>query len=592
MKRLNISLIIVLFSVIGIFNSCNDALDLKNISNYDPADVWNNLETSQFYVNNMMSSTLGGGWGFDGGWSDESSQYILVDAVNESNGTMKSWSYGTVRRINIGLQEAEHGAMNDDDKSIIMGQLQFLRAVLYFRMTFTHGGVPIIKHPQEVDEDLYVFRNTTAECFDFIIEDLDAAIGSKMRDRAIGGYYGGLSKAAAKALKGRVLLYKASPMFNPSNPWGNSYWNDAYSANKTAYNDLKTLGFNLLPSYGDLFDDQNGSDFENDEYILTKILKYPNSSRGWAAKTLRPLSQTEGSTGANQPTWEHVEKYPMLDGSPIGTSSKYAYSVDNYFENRDSRFYENIYYNACIAEFQIISGRRQYNTGDLGTAGPAGAMEDYLRIDTDNGYNRTGFFPKKGIQEENINALTTNNDIDFPFIRLAEVMLNYAEAANETGHMDEALDMLKLIRMRAGIEAGGDGNYGIDASSKEALRAVIQNETAIELMNEGFRFNNMRRWRRLSDWNGQEKHMLYARVKPEYWVVIGQELVAGKDAKLFELLPEDFTYEVLPFVDASGNTNQVLPDTYYFFPIRVNEIETNDNIEQNVGWGGTFDPTL
>jgi len=487
--------------------------------------------------------------------------------------------------------------MSEEEKSRIKGQLFFLRAWIYFKMVFRHGGVPIIKHPQTSDEDLYVFRNSTAECFDFIIDDLKAALASSINDRSTGGEYGMIDKAAVYAFMGRVILYKASPLFNPDNFWNNATWMEAYEVNKTALNYLNEKGFKLLNHYDDLFDDKKGLDFQNDEYILTKILKYPNSTMGWRTREIRPLSVSNGGTGADQPVWEHIEMYPMIDGKVPGQSSKYAYSINTFFENRDPRFYKNIFYNGSLAGFADYGDEmRLYTTDDLGSLGYPGQQDDALRAPDVNhrSYNRTGFFPKKPIMVENSLGEIEHNDKDFPFIRLAEVMLNLAESANETGNQEEAIEILKLIRSRAGIEPGDDGNYGIGFTNRDSLRKIIQNERAVELYLEGFRFNDMRRWRRLSEWHNKPKHALYARVKENLWLDTNRSgFIEGKNPAKFELLPSDFTYEIIEFVAENGLRKQSLPDSYYFFPIQLKHLELNHNLDQNIGWdNGTFDPTL
>ena len=72
-------------------------------------------------------------------------------------------------------------------------------------------------------------------------------------------------------------------------------------------------------------------------------------------------------------------------------------------------------------------------------------------------------------------------DIDYILMRFAEVMFIYAEAANENGHSDVAIDLLKQIRKRAGIEAGADGLYGLKVGSREEIRQAILDERHIEL---------------------------------------------------------------------------------------------------------------
>ena len=72
-----------------------------------------------------------------------------------------------------------------------------------------------------------------------------------------------------------------------------------------------------------------------------------------------------------------------------------------------------------------------------------------------------------------------------------------------------------------------------------------------------------------------------------------QNLTADDIAKgnAFELLPEDFTYEVVELI-TNGPKEMVMPESYYFFPIQLTHINQNSNLEQNVGWGGNFNPEL
>lgn len=576
------------------YQGCNDALDLRNIGAYDPGDIWNKAETAQFYVNDLISLTLGGGWENVNGWTDECSRQVALDAVTIDNTARKAWPYQTIRRINVGFEELEAGDMSDLEKSQIRGQLHFLRAYIYFNMVVHHGGVPIITHPQSADEDLHVTRNSTAETFQFVIDELDNALATDMLERGQGANYGRLSKAAVHAFKGRVLLFKASPQFNPGNPWDNAFWQEAYAANKAAYDELSAMGFALMPSYSDIMGDTKGQVYENEEYILKRILQFPDAVMGWRPREIRPLSESTGATGADQATWDFVKLYPMADGFPIGESPNYVYDIDTYFENRDPRFYATLYFNGGLAEISNKPGRRQYTTDDIMAFLPPGQEDDVMRdallgVGT---WGRTGFFPKKQIMEQNTVQEVQENDKDFPFIRFAEVILNLAEAANETGRQAEAIDMLRLIRDRAGIEPGADNNYGMDVSSRTALRQVIHNERAIEFAYEGRRFWDMRRWRRLHEWHEEPKRGLYARVRDELWTDASKTELVRNPAN-FELTPEDFTYEEVVLEVPGADPLSYFPESYYFFPIRLAELELNNQLEQNIGWaGGTFNPTL
>ena len=110
-----------------------------------------------------------------------------------------------------------------------------------------------------------------------------------------------------------------------------------------------------------------------------------------------------------------------------------------------------------------------------------------------------------------------------PLIRFAEIMLSYAECCNEyfgpdftedLGETDDSKGMgpykvLKLLRRRAGIEAGSDGMYGLKAGmSKEEMREAIRNERRIELAFEGFRFFDVRRWMIADQTENKDMHGL------------------------------------------------------------------------------------
>jgi hypothetical protein len=86
--------------------------------------------------------------------------------------------------------------------------------------------------------------------------------------------FGKIDGCFATAFKAKVLLYKASPQFNPSNKWDNAYWKEAYAANEAAYNKLKGLGYALTPDYANIFLNERGPEVVS--LLLTPIrIKQP-----------------------------------------------------------------------------------------------------------------------------------------------------------------------------------------------------------------------------------------------------------------------------------------------------------------------------
>ena len=183
-------------------------------------------------------------------------------------------------------------------------------------------------------------------------------------------------------------------------------------------------------------------------------------------------------------------------------------------------------------------------------------------------------------------------DIDYILMRFVEVMFIYAEAANEMGHSDVAIDMLKQIRKRAGIEAGADGLYGLKVANQEQIRQAILDERHIELCYEGHRFWDLRRTRNMMKLAGWTKHGIEAiPINPDGTDMDLTE--AKKKADAFELTTGDFRYSILqvPFNEAAER-EFVIEESFYFFPIQKVNLDENPNLEQNNNWGGTFNPTM
>lgn len=573
----------LLVGLLLVVSGCDNVLDeVDDLSNYPAQGTFNDVQTVNAYLAALYGSTFTG-WPLNSGnYADESGAIIGPDWITPNNGTMKYWPYDIIRRVNILLKELPTGTVPEEDKKVLLGQAKFIRAYLYFKMVYYHGGVPIIKTPQELTDELNVARNSTAECFDFIMEDLEEAIAA-LPPKFSGKDFGRIDKAAAMAFKGRVALYKASPQFNPSNPYDNAFWAESYQANKAAKDFLDANGYGLLDNYTAVFETS-----EHKENIFTVVYKTPVKSNARGEDAVRPLSESKNATGGDQPIWALAQAYPMLDGKmPGDPASKYAYDDQRFWENRDPRFAATLVWNGAVYPLSAKAGRRQYTMTNI-----AQSVDAFGYVVQGESHYRTGLFCRKGIMEELPPALVNTNDLDWPEIRYAEVLFNYAESANETGRPAEAIQALKAIRARAGIEPGGDGLYGLQPGmSRQQLREAILQEKYIEMAFEGKRFWDLRRHRQLDRLDGMRKYGVMATLVngKTYDAVTPADINA---ASKNELLPENFTYQVVELI-TNGPKQMSMPERYYFFPIQLNHIDRNPNLKQNTGWeGGTFDPTL
>lgn len=560
------------------FSGCN-VLDTEDLSNYGP-DVWNDSKLTSAFLTDIYGNVLNLGWPLDGGNSDECIGILGKNAVQPNNGSFKFWPYSSIRNINTLLKNIEIGTLPESEKNSMKGQAYFMRAYQYFKMVRLHGGVPIIKEPQSLEDDLNVKRNSTAECFDFILSDLNEAI-KLLPVKNSGNDYGRIDQCIVTSFKSRVLLYMASPQFNPSNPYDNKYWEEAFVVAKTAKDLLDQNGYGLIDNYTDVFETK-----KHKEIILPVIYSNPSKVNGRSEASVRPLSESKDATGGDQPTWGLIESFPMKDGKKIGESDKYPYDVQTFWKDRDPRFDATIVYNGSLYELSGKTGRRQYTT-----PGIAYSTDAFGYNIQGEHHDRTGLFCKKGIMEELPAAQVRLNDIDWPEIRYAEILFNWAETANENGSTAEGYETLIAIRKRAGIESGVDNMYGLKTGmSREEMRMALLDEKRIEFCFEGQRFWDLRRHRMLHTYlNGQHKYGILANLKKG----INMD-DAMKRAANYTLMPNEFDYEIidLHFQNQTSEDAMYMPETYYFFPISKEEIEKNPNLEQNKDWGGSFDPTL
>ena len=470
------------------------------------------------------------------------------------------WYYEDIRNINMLFEKLENNeAIDTETCTSLKAQASILRAWRYFCMVRVYGGVPMILLPQKLTDDLLVSRNKTSECIDIIIKDLDYAY-ENLPWSWTGDDLGRATKAAALALKGRVLLYYASPQFNPDNRMDR--WEAAYKVNKQAKEELEANGYGLYASYEKIWYDEM-----NREVIWGRRYQEPGATNKWNAAT-RPLSEAQNYTGANHPTLEMVESYPMVTGIPITESKEYDPVL--YWKNRDPRFNVTIAYNSCIWELSGKSGRKQWT---------------YVGAELNNP-TATGFYCRKAVEPSYTSYYTERSSTDWIEIRHAEVLLNYAECAAMSGKTEEAYDVLKTIRARAGILAGNNGMYGLkEGLSSEQMVDAIMLERKLELSFEGKRYWDLRR-RRLfeAELNGKVRHGVLPKLNiPE------EEFNKIKDTVDFENNYATYFRDSLVILDKNFAID--FKDNYYFYAIPNKYLETNSKMEQTQGWsGGTFNP--
>jgi hypothetical protein len=580
-------------------SSCEKVLDKTNLGSIDPNLVYSdstlaNLNLSYVYDNNLPAwfgqSTIGLGATNPTGLTEESyaDNIFTQGAVQVSDVTdfgtalAANNNYGRIRFVNSFLRDVKGGTLPQRTKDRLRAQAQFFRAWRYFDLVRVYGGVPLVFTTlNAVGDDArsktYLPRNTTTDCYKAIVADLDSAIAALPAKWAASADWGRINKGSAAAFKARVLLYAASPQFNPGDDAAK--WQAAYAASQQAQSLLSGAGYALHASYDQLW----FQEVNNPEAVLVTSF---NTSTGDQTKknnqydnSTRP-SYTGTSGGSNAPTWEMAKAYPMLDGKLPGVSTKYTYNDQLFYKNRDPRFDKTIAYNGCTWP---LNGNTAYKLW---------TYFDASNKTTEAKASSTGFYCRKAINPTAAISDAQYVGTDWIEIRYAEVLLNLAESACGVGNLSLAMDQLKAIRKRAGLEAGADGNYGLQAGmSRAQMFDAILFEREIEFAFEGKRFWDLRRYKRLES-------VMNVQVNRRHKVVITlkstapSNFAATRDGlNLDQVYTDYFTlnFGSTAVLDTKGNGINYLP-SYYFFAIPQSAIDNNPSLKQNNNWGGSFDP--
>jgi hypothetical protein len=372
-------------------------------------------------------------------------------------------------------------------------------------------GVPIILEPQGANADFNQPRASFEDCMKQLYSDLakaeemlpldyddianaqqiPAKYGTSLSredyNRVFGSAFRGfLTGRIAMSIRAQAALLAASPAYGSGN---NTTWADAAKYAAAVINlkgGLSAMAPNGLTWYTNTGEIDALSDGSNPPEIIWR--------NNWSLN--RDLEQanfppTLFGNGRINPTQNLVDAFPMANGYPI-TDPASGYDPKAPYTNRDPR----------LKTFILVNG---------GTAGPSsttitttadGQTNDALnKVETST---RTGYYLRKLLRQDvNLNPTSANNQKHYtPHIRYTEILLIYAEAANEawgpagTGENTySAYDVIKAIRQRAGIGKNTNDPYLESAKgSKETMRALIRNERRLELCFEGFRFWDLRRW--------------------------------------------------------------------------------------------------
>lgn len=603
--KLYIKLSLVCLSLLSLA-SCKKVLEKQDLKTIPGDLIFNDSTLAVLNVDYIYSQNLPN-WAGNVGGSVSGNAAILSDEVfGESKffeGTLTANdvtdigtgldvnnNYGKIRSINDFIRDIDAGTIPLATRNRMKAQVLFFRAYRYFDLIRLYGGVPLVLTSlpaigDQAKEEAKLPRNTTSDCMKQIVRDLDTAIKylpGRWNDPS--SNWGRITRGAAAAFKGRVLLTYASPQFNPEDL--QSRWQDSYNANLQAYTLLTASGFGLAASYENMW--FPASEVANPEAVF--VTGYNNSTGDQVRKnngydrSTRPSYLGTGG-GSNQPTWQMVQAYPMKDGKKIAESGKYAYNQQLFYKNRDPRFNATIAYNGATWR---INGNSNYRLWTYFVANKT----------IEQKATASGFYCRKAIDP----VVSAANDqyigTDWMEIRFAEVWLNLAESAagiNKTSQSDESYKGLIEIRKRAGIEPGTDVLYGLKAGmTRQELFDAILYERQIEFAFEGKRFWDLRRRKLIeSVLNGTRRTKIQVNLKTGAGIPTAAEFANPNSPKFRDVTDLDLAYtNYFELVESNLDTKYQInwkPD-YYFFGIPASSVANNPNLQQTSTWGGSFNP--
>lgn len=449
--------------------------------------------------------------------------------------------YTNIRRVNLLLTKLPTAPFAPATRIRMAAEARFLRAFYYYNMVSVFGGIPLVgDRIFDINDLIDLPRNTFEESIDYIVQELDAAAQTLAPVVYRDIDFGRITEGACMALKSRVLLYAASPLFNgglndvPAElaslvgypTYDKARWQAAATAAEAVINSHK------YALYVDN-DTRPGNGFYqvflkrmNSEYILA----YNRSTQ----KELEAyyLPPTRSGSSVMKPTHNLAAAFPMRDGKPIDEST--LYDPKNPYANRDPRFNYSIIYNG-LSYVSNTGPKTTIYTYMSSGSNPVNPTNDAY---TPNNYT-TGYYSRKMLDENLATNTVGSTERGWPLIRYAEILLNYAEAINEAGFPERAYDKLKELRERAGILPGTDLLYGLKAGMDVAqMRAVIQNERRIELAFEDHRFNDIRRWMIAENvLKGFNKTIIITRNDDAFTYLVGSALRPLNFRKAMYLLP-------------------------------------------------------
>lgn len=551
---------------LSLFSSCDRGLlDDMPLNKKSAYDIFKDSTRVDDFVLGLYTYLPGVYNRFDGeamlsSATDESTQCKAMHGVRSFNdGSLQPTShpdmiwadaYAGIRQANLLLDNigSLYASTSDEKRNAAINEARFVRAFLYFELIKRYAGVPLLKRTYSYDENPNIPRNTFAECIKFIVDECDS-VAKYLPTVQPESQMGRASGVAAMALKARTLLYAASPLFNgPSIEGKNDPIVGYGSYNPNRWEDAAKAASELLQHYPGTIDlyrtgtaiFKYGRGFYtpagNKELLFVKTRAKDNNIE----KINAPVGYTN-AIGGVCPSQNLIDAYEMSGGKTYDPNAPYS--------NRDPRFYATIQYNGATwwdRKVETFMGGLDAEDATLNAT-------------------KTGYYLRKFSDPEAIIFGATKTGLHyFPYFRVAEVLLNYAEAMNEAygpetdyfGNGRTAKWAIDEVRSRVSMPSLPEG------LSYSEMKDRIMHERQIELAFEEHRHWDLRRWKKAKD------------------ILNGLELKGITITRTIDEPTGNITYTYTPKVVEK----RVFTDKMYLYPIHTGEILKNKALVQNPLW--------
>lgn len=568
------------------------ALSLQSCLDLDPQDqlggdkMWVKASDYEQFANNFYTWTTDFGSIYNDGSAHSDSRSDLItyqtpntvskgtNTIPTSDGNYRN-NYKHIRRCNLLLQNAEKYSRKEDIKQYV-GEAHFFRAYSYFDLVQLFGNVIKVTEPIDVSsEQMTATRNDRGEVIDFVISDLQSAIEELPSNSQISSNEDGrVSKEAAQAFLSRVALYEGTwqKFHNNNTERANALLDIAAKAAKAV---IDSKQFYLFGTQGEsvaLGESAQKYMFilENEKSNPAGLAKSANHEYILSRHhdtTLKPIGSNITQETVNNVQWvtrNFVNLYLCSDGLPIEKSPKfkgYAKKTDE-FENRDNRMKNTLLMPGQYYWKGNNNPRKTWDDAtDIKPAGGNGLLYE-------GGGSGSGYANQKWGAEREVTS--GKEGYDYPVIRYAEVLLNYAEAVFERNGSISDADLnvsLNLVRCRVNPEMPKLSNSFASANGLD-MREEIRRERTVELYQEGFRLDDLKRWATaVQVMNQPLLGVKYTGTEYEsHWGGTAPSQAKNSEGCLI--------------ID----NNRKWTDKNYLYPIPSDQLQLNPRLGQNPGW--------